>query len=274
MKIIFLTKRHFLKTKSDQFLIALLEEFATVVVLRRENYSSRDLKKAIAREKPDCLVFFATPPSLYHHVLRFPFVKKIYVPMYDGFKPFKPLKALLFRLFGLKALCFSQPTEDYLKSLGLRTLGVRYFPQPAKRRTPKSGPPYKVFFWQRNEEITLPWMQRLLDEEIIHRPEKGSEWLSKEAILALMAEADYYIAPRKQEGIGMSFLDALALGLPVIAYNDHTMKDYIKEGENGYLFDEKTERLFLDPPKDLADINNLFYKRWQDDRQRIRSFFF
>ncbi|MEI6531460.1 MAG: hypothetical protein WCN87_01420, partial [Chlamydiota bacterium] len=128
MKIVFLSKKHFLKTRSDQFLIELLSEEASVVVFRREEHSSWDLFRKIRQEKPDLILFFATPPSFFHHILRFPLTPKIFVPMYDGFRPFKALKEKLFRFFGLKALCFSSPMAEYHTQIGLKTLSVRYFP--------------------------------------------------------------------------------------------------------------------------------------------------
>jgi glycosyltransferase involved in cell wall biosynthesis len=47
-----------------------------------------------------------------------------------------------------------------------------------------------------------------------------------------------------REGIGLSFLDAMAQGMVVIAANDATMNEYISHGVNGYLFD-------IDVPKPI-----------------------
>ena len=49
-----------------------------------------------------------------------------------------------------------------------------------------------------------------------------------------------YIAPRFQEGIGMSFLEAMAMGRCVIAVNEPTMNEYIKPGKTGFLYNLDT----------------------------------
>ncbi|MCX6995205.1 MAG: glycosyltransferase [Chlamydiae bacterium] len=283
MKVVVLSKKHFYITGSDQFLIDLLSEEAEVVVFRREESSSWKLFRKIRHEKPDLLIFFATPPSFFHHILRFIMTPKIFVPMYDGFKPFKPLKEKLFRFFGLKALCFSSPMTEYHTKIGLKTLSVRYFPKPLRKdfRAPKG--PYTFLFWQRSKENSLLLIRSVVGDENIHKViyrsefqedapflERLDKWLSKEELQELLQKVDFVIAPRRQEGIGMAFLEALAVGTSVIAYDDYTMKDYITPGLNGHLF--KTDRITITPPNDLTAINEAFYKRWLEDRLKIKSF--
>lgn len=287
MKIVFLTKRHFLKTKSDQFLIDLLAKWAEVVVFRREEYTSWQLFKAIRQEKPDVLVFFATPPSVFHHLLRFPFVSKMFVPMYDGFKPFKPFKEMVFRLMRVRALSFSLPLHEYMRKIGLSSLHVHYFPPLGERPFRERKPPYTFFFWQRHKGVGLQEVRALLGEEniakILYKTEPGivengsklehlSEWISDADLTKVMTEVDFVIAPRRQEGIGMAYLKALALGVPVIGFADHTMCDYIKPGENGWLFNNSS--IDIKPIKDFSSLNSLYAKRWQEDQELIRTFFF
>ena len=291
MNIVFLSKKHFLKTHSDRFLINLLSTFAKVSVLRVEDYSNSELIRLVRQKKPDWVVFFATQPSFFHHILRLPFVKKVFVPMYDGFKAFSKRKEKLFRLFGLKAICFSEPVDHYLKGIGLKTIKVRYFP-PFKlsKRTLKKEPPYTFFLWQRSSEINVERLKNLVGEESIEKIiyktetansndpkiEKIDRWLSKDELDHLVEQADFFIAPRLQEGIGMSFLDALVLGVPVIAWNDHTMNEYIVPGKNGFFFQK--EKLELSSPQALSStlskLNQSFHVSWQEDKKRIISFFF
>lgn len=205
--------------------------------------------------------------------------------MYDGFKPFKPLKEKLFRFFKLKALCFSQPTYDYLTKIGLKTLSARFFPRPSFKKPLSEKGPYTFFFWQRNRTITLSHVRSVIGDENIKKMyyradpeleeggpslEKVTGWLEADALKELLQSVDFFIAPRVQEGIGMAFLDALAAGTPVIAYNDHTMCDYITPGVNGYLF--KKEKITLAPPQDLTAQNQAFFERWLEDRHKIKVF--
>ncbi len=259
MKISFITKRHFRTTESDLFLIALLEEFAQVEVIRKEEMSSWQLTCAIFRFRPDWVVFFATQPSFFHHVLRFFWTKILFVPMWDGFKPLS--KRGLFKLFGVRILSFAQGIADYFHDF--RCLDVRYFP-PLQQRVHqrRTQPPYRVFWWKRH-----PLHLQITNGEIISK----TEWMSKEQMLDLVATCDYYVAPREQEGIGMGFLEALALGVPVIAHNDQTMNLYIKDGVNGVFFDGP---LTLPPPASLnvEGPNQAFRARWEADRVKIRAF--
>ncbi len=51
--------------------------------------------------------------------------------------------------------------------------------------------------------------------------------------LDMLAAANVFFAPRRAEGIGMSFLEAMAMGLCVVAPRGPTMSEYIENGRNG-----------------------------------------
>jgi hypothetical protein len=53
--------------------------------------------------------------------------------------------------------------------------------------------------------------------------------------LELTAAANIFIAPRPLEGVGMTFLEAMARGSAVVAYDAPTMSEYIHSGSNGLL---------------------------------------
>ena len=53
----------------------------------------------------------------------------------------------------------------------------------------------------------------------------------------LLTHQKVFIAPRLAEGIGMSFLEAMAMGCAVIAQDDATMNEYIVHGKTGILVD-------------------------------------
>lgn len=55
-------------------------------------------------------------------------------------------------------------------------------------------------------------------------------FVSKKALLQLYAESDAFIAPFRGEGFGMKILDAMAMGLPVLAPNYGGITDYAKHG--------------------------------------------
>ncbi|MDR2337819.1 MAG: glycosyltransferase [Deltaproteobacteria bacterium] len=77
-----------------------------------------------------------------------------------------------------------------------------------------------------------------------------SNWFeNKSDMTDLIKQAGIYIAPRKLEGIGISFLETMVMGKAVIAQDAPTMNEYIENGINVYLVDfNKPE------PIDLSNI--------------------
>jgi len=156
----------------------------------------------------------------------------------------------------------------------------------------------KAFFWRRensyiNEAIPdtvintllhgtgmkLHYHSELLDGHVCgNMVASQSSWLAdKEELTMLMRACSLYIAPRESEGIGMSFLDAMANGLAVAGANNPTMNEYITDGVNGYLFD-------LMHPREL-DLCNLQqvrersfetcsvgYEKWERDKWSLIDF--
>jgi FkbM family methyltransferase len=199
---------------------------------------------------------------------------------------------------GLKVVNFSKTLHDKLVNWGFESIYVQYFPKPDKF-TP--GNKNEVFFWQRLSHLNINIVAKLFgngDFKIhLHKavdPGQGfvqpsrvlekkfkitySDWFEDKAeMLNLIKQKGIYVAPREFEGIGMSFLEAMAIGKAVIAVNNPTMNEYIEDGKNGYLFD-------LRHPKgiDLSDIEQVQkstyefmqkgYAQWEKDKASIVEF--
>lgn len=107
---------------------------------------------------------------------------------------------------------------------------------------------------------------------------KESDYLPKDEYINLLKKPGVYIAPRPKEGIGMSFLEQLAMGKCVIAHDDNTMNEYIKDGKNGII------RNFYNPTRPITkdDITKAYsgakksaqemYAKWLEDREKIIPF--
>ncbi|MDP3763199.1 MAG: glycosyltransferase family 4 protein [bacterium] len=79
-------------------------------------------------------------------------------------------------------------------------------------------------------------------------------FVSQEEIPKYLYNADIFVRPSRSEGMGNSFIEAMAAGIPVIATPVGGIPDFLKEGETG-LFCE------VNNPKSIADkvmeyINN------------------
>jgi len=71
----------------------------------------------------------------------------------------------------------------------------------------------------------------------------------------LLSSSDLYIAPRKAEGIGMSFLEAMNHGCCVVAPNSPTHNEYITHMLNGILVDDKYG--YTGPKLDRKILNDM-----------------
>lgn len=90
-------------------------------------------------------------------------------------------------------------------------------------------------------------------EEIAKHRITTSTWFENKADLyALMERANVYFAPRVEEGIGQSFLEAMGRGQCVVAPNQGTMNEYILPGVNGLLFDIHNPQ-----PLDFSEVARL-----------------
>ena len=139
--------------------------------------------------------------------------------------------------------------------IDIRSLYVRYYQDPVACSLPVDG--LRGFFWIRHEDlVSWPTVRALLGETRFVRlhlhiaPDPGSPapslpskeeiqkynittstWFEdKKELLELLEQSNVYFAPRHEEGIGQSFLEAMARGLCVIAPDNGTMNEYIING--------------------------------------------
>jgi glycosyltransferase involved in cell wall biosynthesis len=78
-------------------------------------------------------------------------------------------------------------------------------------------------------------------------------WLSNEELCKLIKECDILVAPYKKATQSGIISTALAYGIPVVATNVGSFKEYIKDGENGFLIN-------VDDFLSLAEKVKIFYQ--------------
>jgi len=227
----------------------------------------------IPRLKPDLLIVWQrifSPEELECLGVR----NVVLVPMYDAC-PHTEEFWNGYRAY--KILCFSRALHEFLERRSFRTYHVHYCMEPSPlRSTGRRG--LRVFYWERSRLINWACVRTLLGEvrtdsfhyhrssnisaadpngptaeEIDRYQVAFSDWFaSREDYLAALGDSTIYFAPRESEGIGLSFIEALAMGLCVIAPDAPTMNEYIDDGVDGILYDPARPK-----PLSFSDVDGM-----------------
>ena len=228
--------------------------------------------------------------------------KIIWVPMYDSIS-FDYLFWKNLSFLPIKVICFSKTIYSQCQKFGIKSIYVQYYDKPEFSEGNLETPMKNFFLWQRGP-ITFQMIKKVIDplsvenfiflsrpdpnflQEKISSDEKNLYKIktvemdfqtSKTEYLNMVRQSGIFIASRKKEGIGLGFIEAIAFGCVVVAYNEGTMNEYIKHGYNGYLFDEKTQSpLNFENIKEVAENSKRIaidgYKQWLADSEKIPEF--
>lgn len=230
--------------------------------------------------------FFQTLPDI--EVLRRIGTPMVWAPMYDSVVQWDRKGDFWLALMDLpmKILCFCRTLYDILHGRGLECLYVQYFMDPAQFVPVMDYRSHRLFFWQRRR-LTFTQVKKIIGENPIAQcivkldPDPGflamrpspqdverykvtrivSGDIERNDYLGLLQQSNIFIAPRTYEGIGMSFLEAMAMGMVVVGMNQPTLNEYVRHGENGWLLENG------ESPVEFADIERLGRRARQDCEQ-------
>lgn len=206
----------------------------------------------------------------------------VYIPMLDQFGiwqgPVFNLSAFWEPFQGSKVLNFSNAVHCMTTGFGVVSHFARYY-QSIEKTPPPPSRGLHGFFWLRREQ-QLPWrvIRKLIEntrfdsfhihlandpgtpspelptaEDVAKHRITTSVWFEKKADLnGMMARANVFFAPRLEEGIGQSFIEAMCRGQCVVAPNQGSMNEYILPGVNGLLYDNKNPQ-----PLDFSRVHEL-----------------
>lgn len=221
----------------------------------------------------------------------------IWFPMYDGEEKKHFSEYITYLNQRIKIFSFSKKLSDKLRKSGLECYYYKYHLKPIYRKNNFKNK--RILFWMRTTHINWNTIKKLLGKnrevEIVLKinpdpnqklkiPSKNDinkynieivkKWLSRKEYNKLLASCNIFIAPRKAEGIGLSFIEALSYGICVIAHNNSTMNEYIIHGKNGYLYDlDKIEELDLSNFQKLChnakEIAENDYYLWENTKRNI-----
>lgn len=255
-KLLFIGHSYHQKTKSADFCCDLLAKNYEVTKFYFDPYQD-DINTHFEQLKGmffDVVVLWQIMPSLDALKNIINFQHSVFFPMYDGAP--ERSNPLWYEYRHTQIICFCRALHEELQAIGFSSNYVQYFPKPID--ITDKGREDSVFFWQRINSINANVVAKLLQKTTINHlhfhkaidPKHKlsvlnmncrittSEWFdTREEMQQKMQESALYIAPRKYEGIGMSFLEAMAMGRCVIAPNNPTMNEYIVDGKTGYLYD-------------------------------------
>ena len=316
MRIAYCDHSYHQKTMSTLFLPTLLASRGhTVEYFWDSDWEGGSSVRFSQLEAYDAIVIFQAIPKGLPECLAKHHANVTFIPMLDQFGiakgPLFDLKELWRPFHGSKVLSFSTAVHAIATSNGIASMHCQYMPPNAGKSfhvdQHRSRENLHVFFWiRRPSEISIEMVGKLLGEHqadlVLHvhlsadpgeveTSEKDvrsafpdcksltiSHWFeSKEEIMRVIRDCDIYIAPRLEEGIGQSFLEALSAGLCVVAPNNGTMNEYLVDGVNGMLYDPAVPK-----PLKLSDIARIrenanrtaeqLLINWESDQKRLLGF--
>lgn len=273
MKLLFIDHDFHRKTRSADFFVSILKKAFDVT----EHYYSRYYRTGAhhVMQDYDAAVIWEFPLSRNRFYI--PGKCNIFVPMYDNeWGSYWQWKRIAWS--GMGVISFCDKISSHARRCGVSNiLDVRYFPDPSS--FPQvDGDPKRIFLWERGEVSRL-------EIEAIFPPSDGysyvvkgaEEFWPREEYLVKLASCGIVIAPRRKEGIGMAFLEAMAMGKCVVAHDDATMNEYIKNGETGILFGIQSGKsidsavVSRSREKLLQEVAH-YRSRWLSDAEKINAF--
>ncbi|BAK65694.1 hypothetical protein SLG_10190 [Sphingobium sp. SYK-6] len=266
-----------------------------------------DIVAAIAAKRFDRYIFWQTEYIASELLCATEFGRMILIPMFDAASHYDETWWQRFQMH--RFIAFSRAMHETLQCAGLDSSYFQYFPEPAAEPI-TFAEPEGAFFWERRpmertnaSQVRAQCRALGLTKLHVHAaPDRPHHRIAQSARLAQMKDGAvpvsvsgwfddraaldacastfrFYFAPRTQEGIGATFLEAMARGQIVLAPDAPTMNEYIGHLSSGILYDPDAPlSLPILSKSDLDRISTgafqrvrLGHERWLKDRERLNS---
>ena len=258
-KALFIGHSYHQKTKSADFFLDIIKTKYDIEKFYFDPYNDgENVFNVLEGKEFSVIVLWQIAPNLNKLTAHVKTKKIVFFPMYDGAggQPFD----FWYSYRNVKIINFSKTLHEKLKNWGFDTHYIQYFPKPADK--PIFGNEKQIYFWQRVNQINIKTVEKLFSkigfdkihihkaldpthefiepsEQVKDKIEYSTWYDKKEDMIKDIQKAGIYIAPRHLEGIGMSFLEAMAMGKCVVAPNLPTMNEYIQHNKTGILYNLK-----------------------------------
>lgn len=274
MKIAFIGHTYHKKTSSHKFIIELLYKYSSNIDYYYDDAwnggASIDYKQ-IAKDHYDQVVVWQITEAAENLANLLDNNKLSFFPMYDACHMLG--NGYWTKLGHIKIISFSSTLYTKLKRLGCNVFYMQYYPNPNDYLPINYNHKLSVFYWQRRKVPTISSVLNVLgsvdhvhwhrafdpgfvsNKELVVSDDSNvnkitiSDWFeNKSELEKLLSAMNIYIAPRDYEGIGMSFLEAMARGQCVISLDNPTMSEYISHNCDGVLIQNyESTKLDLSP---------------------------
>ena len=97
--------------------------------------------------------------------------------------------------------------------------------------------------------------------------------LSEEALIREINQSDISFQPSRREGFGLSILEAMACGKPVISSNVSAIPEVLEHNKGGYLCEAGSVAQLVDAIRRLAQSENLRHEMGRFNRQTVEQKF-
>ena len=192
----------------------------------------------------------------------------------------------------LRIVAFSDQIAAKSKLAGIKYLHLKYYLDPEKFLPVNNHGQRVLFYWNRvgflPSQVLIKICNTLHIDTLLFRDKVDpfyppdakfdlpsrvgrtrvitcNQTMTQEEYMRFVSQANICIAPRLKEGVGLVFLEMMAQGCTVFAYDAPTMNEYINHLENGYLLKHHGNSL-------AAKSSIRIHTAWFKYSNRIRSY--
>jgi glycosyltransferase involved in cell wall biosynthesis len=97
--------------------------------------------------------------------------------------------------------------------------------------------------------------------------------VSEETKFQLLNIADMYVSATRHEGFGLVFLEAMAVGLPIVSYDNGGHMDFLSDNQSGFLVRLGNVCALIHRIKVLSEDTALRRRMGQWNRQRVEDYY-